>query len=130
MIIEVNASQLRLFAGRIDDQQYLREVLTPYPSLEYLRDHAAPGDRVLSINNCVRTYAPDIERFRCLFVQDDGLGPGQLGEAFGKSEFEFLILPEDELGETLFALVATDYQLNRVYEDGYYSIFGLKPKIR
>ena len=130
MIIEVNASQLRLFAGKIDDQQYLREALTPYPSLEYLRDHAAPGDRTLSINNCVRTYAPDIERFHCLHVEDDGLGPSQLNEAFGESEFEFLILPEDELGEALFALVASDHQLNRVYEDSHYSIFDLRPKMR
>jgi len=49
MIIEVNASQLRLFAGKIDEQQYLRETLTPYPSLEYVRDHSAAGGRTLSI---------------------------------------------------------------------------------
>ena len=63
-------------------------------------------------------------------MQDDGLGPSQLDDAFRESEFEFLILPEDELGETLFALVASDHQLNRVYEDRHYSIFDLRPKTR
>ena len=123
MIIEVNASQLRLFAGKIDEQQYLRETLTPYPSLEYVRDHSAADGRTLSINNCLRTYAPDADSYRCIFVQDDGLGPGQLDKALRESEYEFLILPEDELGEALRELNAASHQLYRVYRDSYYSVY-------
>ena len=123
MIIEVNAAQLRLFAGKIDENQYLREVLVPYPSLEYLRDHSAAGDRTLSINNCVRTYAADIDSFRCIFVQDDGLGPGQVAKAFRESEYELLILPEDKLGEALRKIIAAGHPLNRIYRDSHYSVY-------
>jgi len=50
-------------------------------------------------------------------------GRVQLDKALRESEYEFLILPEDELGEALRELIAASHQLYRVYRDSYYSVY-------
>ena len=51
-ILELNAAQILLFTRRIDQQEYLRQALSSYRSLEFLRTQWKPGNRVLGAQVC------------------------------------------------------------------------------
>lgn len=65
MILNVNAPLLALHARRIDAGGYLSAVVEDFSALDYVRTHAAAGDRVLGIESCSIAYAPQPERFAC-----------------------------------------------------------------
>jgi len=89
-ILEVNIPELRYFAGRIGKQEYLREALTTYGSLEFLRTVVRSGDATLAVNNCSLAYTPDESAFDCVFVPPANWQPAS---AILDKKYRFLILP-------------------------------------
>ncbi|MEZ5361812.1 MAG: hypothetical protein R2748_05550 [Bryobacterales bacterium] len=65
MIFSVNTPQLALFTGRINEQEYLRRTLLPYPALEHLTQRWSPGDWTLGVGVTAAAYAPDPALFDC-----------------------------------------------------------------
>jgi len=66
LILQVNAFQFSYFAGSLDRAGYLRATMADYRPIEVLNQHAAPGERTLSVNNCAAAYAYDPSKFRCV----------------------------------------------------------------
>jgi hypothetical protein len=103
-IIEVNVPQLRLFAGKLDAAGYLREALVTYPSLEYLRTKAAPGERVFGIGNCSAAYAPDPAAFDCI-SPEDVVNWRPVAERLVQDDFRFVIVPSGGAGAEIVPLL-------------------------
>ena len=119
MIVEVNAPQLRLFAGKLDARGYLREALVTFPSLEYLQKQAAPGDRVLSVENTSVAYAPDPAAFDCITPPwETGYWPA-IESRLSEGGFRFLVVPSDR-GEPAVSLGAV-----KLYGDSAFSVYRL-----
>jgi hypothetical protein len=95
-IVEINVPQFQLFAGKIDNEDYLRQALVSYPSLEYLKTQTAPGDRVLGVENCSAAYAPDPAAFDCVWPASGPDYWGEMENRLGQSRFRFLIVPTRE----------------------------------
>lgn len=93
LIVEVNAPQFRLFAGKLDSRGYLRQALVTYPSLEYLATQTAPGDRVLSAGNESAAYAPDPAGFDCFSLRVGGNFWPTLEQRARQDGSRFLISP-------------------------------------
>ena len=90
-IVEINAPQLRYFAGRIDKAGYLRQAMVPYRAVEFLRSAAHPGDAVFSLSSCVLAYAPDPSAFHCVWPAESA--PGRSMAALTRRDYRFLMLP-------------------------------------
>jgi len=90
-IVELNAPQLRYFAGRIDKTGYLREALLPYRAVEFARGVARPQDPILSLDACPFSYAPNPSLFDCIW--DIDLVPYKLDAQLRARNYRFLILP-------------------------------------
>jgi hypothetical protein len=116
MILEINLPQLRLFAGKVDKAGYLREALATYPSLEYLRSHAAPQERVLGFQNCSAAYAPAPAQFRCSFNESD------IRTWLATGSHTWLIVPRG--AEQGFAQTAL---ARPVHSDSHYAVYRLGP---
>jgi hypothetical protein len=123
MIIEVNGPQLRYFTGKLDKAGYLREALTTYPSLEFLRGVAAPGDAVASIGNCSTAYAPAQLRFESLCTTR--MFTQFLNTNIDCQPFQFLILPDDERSALLQTTIRERREATLLHDDGRFSVFRL-----
>ncbi|HLN00100.1 MAG TPA: hypothetical protein VK335_12500 [Bryobacteraceae bacterium] len=96
-IVEVNAPQLRYFAGRIDKAEYLREALVPYRVMEFVRGVAGPQDPILSVDACPFLYVPNPSLFDCVWSSD--LLREKLDVQLLRRNYRFLILPVARAGE-------------------------------
>ncbi|MBI3697526.1 MAG: hypothetical protein HY238_22155 [Acidobacteria bacterium] len=65
LIMEMNVPRLKLFARRIDREQYLRETLVSYRAIEALNRAARPGARVYAVGTCSTFYAKP--EFHCYY---------------------------------------------------------------
>lgn len=126
MILEINAPQFRLFARRIDKSGYLRETLTTFGSLEYLRTSHIGQDQVLTVDNCSTAYAPDPRRFQYLVsgaAKDVG---GKVLARLRQRDFHWLILPRNEIGRSVERRVETVKRATEVYHDAHFKVFKLE----
>jgi hypothetical protein len=121
VIVEVNAPQLRLFAGKLDAAGYLREALIAYPSLEYLRTKVAPGERVFGIGNCSAAYAPDPATFDCI-SPDDVVNWHQVAERLLRDDFRFVIVPSGGAGAEIVGLL----EAAELYRDVNFVVYRLQ----
>lgn len=98
-ILEANGPQLRYFAGGLDRDGYLRELLVAYPALDWVEDNVGPNERVVALNACSNLYGPEMERFWCESWESE-----QEARAFllrAEEDWEYLILPTTEMGTRL-----------------------------
>lgn len=89
-ILEVNAPQLALLAGRIGREGYLRRTLTGYGSLEALRGISAPDSLALGVGNCSAAYAAFPWHYIC--VERNASIP-RIRQVLEEHPFRFLVLP-------------------------------------
>jgi len=87
-ILELNAAQILLFTRPIVQQEYLRQALSSYRSLEFLRTQWKPGNRVLGARVCSLEYSPDPLRFDC--VEPDA---ARIRGGLQRRSYDFVILP-------------------------------------
>jgi hypothetical protein len=90
-IVEINAPQLRYFAGRIDKAGYLRQAMVPYRAVEFLKSVVQPGDEVFSLSSCLLAYAPNPGTFHCVWPSESA--PGSVTAALARRDYGFLMLP-------------------------------------
>lgn len=128
-ISEVNRPQLALFSFRTDEAGYLRKALRTYPSLEVLARYAGPADAVFAVDNCSRLYAPYPERFECAYIgwrPERTLRP--LARRVQEGSWQFLILPNRDEAGAIRQAATPRYELKLLYQDEFYSLFGLTPR--
>lgn len=117
-INEINGPQLRLFARRIDDREYLREALAPYRALEFLRTRWKPGGWLLGVGTCSFAYAPEPLQFNCIVT--DRYDPDEIRRELRQQRYDFLILPAGALEPAVMGPQATP-----LYHDGNFAVYRL-----
>jgi len=126
-ILEVNAPQLQLFAKKIDRNQYLREALLTYPSLEDLRGRVAEKDPVLGIGNCSRLYAPNPGRFYCIPAFSTPLGRQIIRQTVSRMNFRYVILPVRPYFDQALGLFAEmGWKPVLIYHDSHFRTYEMR----
>ncbi|HUJ22586.1 MAG TPA: glycosyltransferase family 39 protein [Bryobacteraceae bacterium] len=120
MIVEINAPQFRLFAGKLDRAGYLREALVTYPSLDYLNTHASPGERVLGVMNCSAAYAPDPASFDCIYPLSEVVDWHAVAQRVEGDHFRFVVAPSGS-AEKWIAPGA-----EKIYRDPAFSVYRIR----
>ncbi len=122
MLIEIPAPLLRLFAGQLEEEGYLRDAVASYRSLESLHDRAGPDDLILSVKDCARGYAPDPGRFRC------GLGKDRtdfVQRELRERSYSFLIVPTD-FGKNIVQALNGTHALDLSHTDRNFSVYRIR----
>jgi hypothetical protein len=114
-LLQINGPELKIFARQLDWPGYLRAWSGGYPSLEYLRAQARPGDLVLSVDNCAAAYAPDPARFHGI-CEETTPSLDTIRAELGRAHYRFLVLSK-RLNLNPGTLPA--------YEDKYYAVYRL-----
>ena len=129
LIVEVNLPQLRYLAGALDKSGYLKQALVGYASLEFLDGIVRPGERVLSLDNCARAYAPDPSNYICLGVppRRADQAPGLLAGRLQRERFDYLLLPSTATEGTVVAQLGKQWPLEKIYTDDASSIYRVGP---
>ncbi len=125
LLMSVNGPQLELFAGRIDQAEYLRRTLITYPALEYLDKHSAPGDWTLSIGANSGAYAPDPARIRYEYLSDVDHGFAVLPAYLGQARYQWLIVPADRAEEAQ-TLLPQGWRAREEFRDATLAVFRLE----
>ena len=116
-IIEINGPLLRLFARRIDSQEYLREAYYPYRPLEALRSRWHPGDWVYSAGNCAIAYSPDPTHFICVEL-DSRYDPDAVRRDIAQRPYRFVLLPAGSLEAAIMGPKAAP-----LYRDAHFAVY-------
>ena len=122
MLIEVTAPLLRLFAGRLDAEGYLREAVAGYRSVESLHGRAGPHDLILSVKNCAHGYAPVAGSFRCGLPRDR---VGFVQREVRKRNYSFLIVPTD-FGKNIVQALNGTHALDLSHSDRNFSVYRIR----
>jgi len=125
LLMSVNGPQLALFAGRIDEAEYLRRTLITYPALEYLGEHSAPGDWTLSIGANSGAYAPDPARIRYEYLTDVDHGLAVLPTYLNRARYQWLIVPADRAAEAQ-TLLPQGWRAEEAFRDETLAVFRLE----
>lgn len=125
LLMSGNGPQLALFAGRIDQAEYLRRTLITYPALEYLREHSAPGDWTLSIGANSGAYAPDPARIRYEYLTDVDHAFFVLASHLSQARYQWLITPADRAEETR-NLMPQGWSAREEFRDSTLAVFRLE----
>jgi len=92
MIVEINLPQVRYLAGAISRDEYLTQTTNTYASLEWLREHTTPSERILGLENCSDVYAPDFPRYRSVCVFRPWTTP-EIESQLSTASFDWLLAP-------------------------------------
>ncbi|MCU1337687.1 MAG: hypothetical protein JWO19_3268 [Bryobacterales bacterium] len=124
MIVEINAPQLRYFAGAIGRDEYLKEGLVTYASLAWLRDHTEPSERILGLENCSDVYAPHFPRYHSVCVFRPWTSP-EVENQLRTASFDWLLAPPGDQEATLAGARATRRVAKEIYRDPNFVIYRL-----
>ncbi len=125
--LEINAPQLRYFAGSIGKSEYLRQALLTYRSLEALHGVAGAEDTVFGVQNCSRLYAPFPERFYCEYYNPES--PAErlaLGRALQKLNPRYLVLPAASKRPEVLQEITAGARRQPLYQGPHYWVFSLE----
>ncbi len=122
MILEVNAPQLALLAGRIDRDAYLSRTLVTYPSLLALRGISAPDSLTLGVGNCATAYAPFPWRYACL---EGDTSVSRIQAVLAKHRFRFLVLPSARAHPDLLRSLDPNGDFDPEYADANFTIYRI-----
>jgi hypothetical protein len=114
-LLQINVPELKIFARQLDWPGYLRVWSSAYPSLEYLRAQAQPGDLVLSVGNCAVAYAPEPARFHGI-CEETTPSLDAIRAELGREPYRFLVLPKR---------LALNPGTPPAFEDKYYAVYRL-----
>jgi hypothetical protein len=125
MIVEINVPQLRYVAGIIGRDEYLSQADVNYPALAWLRDHTAPAERILGLENCSDVYAPPFPRYQSYCSFQPWTAAGVEGQLRGAS-FDWLVAPAGDEQAALAAVGATERSAAEVFRDHRFVIYRLR----
>jgi len=123
-VLEVNPDQFRLWTNSITQQEYLRRNFVPYPSLQYLKQHASTEDEILSVNSDTRAYAPDLLHFHPYMPREGGTKQGVL-EKLAERDYRYLLLRRARWAQGIEETLA-ESGAQIVHRDRYFLVFELQ----
>jgi hypothetical protein len=122
-ITEINGPQVRFFAHQTNAAQYLREALTTFPAVDYLKAATGPGTSVLGVMNCSAAYAPDPALFNCASTLAE---TREVAANLGSLPFQYVILPSGKDSEKLFASLSNWITGHPLFEDANFRVYRLR----
>jgi hypothetical protein len=114
--LEIDNVQFKLLLHQVDWTGYLRLWPSIYRPLEYLKDHAEPGDLILSVDDCAAAYAPDLARFHGMCRDNHVYSLDEIRAELGRLPYRFLILPHG---------LVLDPGLRAAYQDQWFAVYPL-----
>jgi hypothetical protein len=113
-MLELNAPQFELLAGRLDGPGYLGRWLDTYASIEYAGQHAGPRDLILGVDNCAAAYLPKPENLLGVCNDAHRYSREDVRRLADTGAYRFVILPHK-----------FDLGLTPEYSDQFYSVYRL-----
>ncbi len=126
MIVEINVPQLRYLAGRASRDEYLRTANIAFPPLLWLRDHTAPPERILGLENCADVYAPEYPRYQSYCAFRPWTAAEVEVQLRGRS-YDWLVAPVGDREADLAAARAAERPASEEYRDANFVIYRLSP---
>ena len=125
MIVEINTPQLRYVAGAISREEYLNQALNTHRSLAWLRDHTAPTERILGLENCSDVYAPEFPRYQSICAFRPWTA-GEVETQLRVMRFDWLLAPRGDQEADLAAVRATGRIAAEEFRDPSFVIYRLE----
>jgi hypothetical protein len=125
MIFSVNAPQLALFSGRIDEGEYLRRTLFTFPVLERLSQENTPGDWTLAVGNTAAAYAPDPSRYRCEFLARTSQAREAVPRLLLERQYAFLLLKAGDRAAVIARELPAGVTAREIYRDQRFLLYRL-----
>ncbi|MBI3665131.1 MAG: glycosyltransferase family 39 protein [Acidobacteria bacterium] len=124
LILEMNVPRLKLFARRIDREQFLRQSLVTYPTIEALNRAARPGEVAYSVGNC-STFYSHIE-FHCYFDEENNYSFRRMARELGATHYNYLIVSAEWARHPHMRGVEHYYHPQLLYHDQYFYLYRLR----
>jgi hypothetical protein len=112
--LEIDNVQFKLLLHQVDWTGYLRLWPSIYRPLEFLKDHAEPGDLILSVDDCAAAYAPDPARFHGMCRDNHVYSLDEIRAELSRLPYRFLILPHG---------LVLDPALRAAYQDQWFAVY-------
>jgi 4-amino-4-deoxy-L-arabinose transferase-like glycosyltransferase len=124
LILEVNVPRLKFFARRIGREEFLRETLVPYRSIEALNRAAKPGEKAYSVGNCSTFYA-NIE-FHCYYDYQGNYSLQQIGQDLRGVHYQYFLVSNEWVKPSHMHMVEHIYYPLLIYEDESFRLYRLR----
>jgi len=124
LILEMNAPRLALFARRIGPQQFLRETLITYRSMEAMNRVARPGELAYSVGNC-STFYSTIE-FHCYYDHEGNYLIERVARDLRETHYQYLIVSNQWAEPRHMAVVEHYYQAELLHHDQAFRLYRLR----
>ncbi len=123
LILELNVPRLELFAWRISAEEFLRESLITYRSIEALNHHARPGERAYSVGNC-STFYSKIE-FHCYYDHEGKYSLEEIARTLRETPYQYLLVSRGWTEPRHMHVVQHLYRSTLLYEDESFELYRL-----
>jgi hypothetical protein len=124
LILEMNVPRLKLFARRISQEEFLRESLVTYRSIEALNHLARPGERAYSVGNCSTFYA-NIE-FDCYYDYQGNYSLDKIVSDIQGGRYQYLLVANSWADFRHVHVIESLFHAALVYEDESFRIYRLR----
>ncbi len=124
LILEMNVPRLKLFARRIGPEEFLRESLITYRSLEALNRAAHPGEIAYAVGNC-STFYSKIE-YHCYYDHTNHYSLEQIARDLRETRYNYLVVSNDWAEPQHLAVAAHYYHLDLLHHDPAFRVYRLR----
>lgn len=126
LIMEMNAPRLKLFARRIGPEEFLRESLVTYRSIEALNRAARPGERAYSVGNCSTFYAA--VDFHCYYDAESRYSLWKILEDLRDGHYQYLLISSGWAEPGHLRAVEHWFHPALLYEDESFRLYRLRAR--
>jgi uncharacterized MnhB-related membrane protein len=120
----VRIQRIQLLLGRINEDQFLRQMLSTYPPMAWIRDHAKQGELTLSVGNRALAYAGDPGPIHYIWEDDSAPVPiAEIRAEFAARRCRYLVIAKAASPSTVLEGIAPAPAL--VEEDGKFLVFRI-----
>jgi hypothetical protein len=124
LILEINVPRLKLFAGRIGQEEFLRDSLITYRSIEALNRAAQPGELAYAVGNC-STFYSKIE-FHCYYDHLSRYSLEQVARDLRETHYTWLVVSNDWAEPGHMAVVRHYYEAELIHRDPGFQVYRLR----
>lgn len=123
LIMEVSVPRLKLFAGRASPQQFLRESLITYRSLEALNRVAQPGERAYAVGNCSTFYAA--VEYHCYYDFESRYSLEKIVNDLRRGHYQYLLVSNGWAEPQHLRMIEHWFRPALLYEDESFRLYRL-----
>ena len=124
LIMEMNVPRLKLFARRIGPEQFLRESLVTYRSLEALNHFARAGERAYSVGNC-STFYSNIE-YHCYYDYQSRYSLDRIVDDLRSGRYQYLLVSNSWADPRHMHFIDRLFHPALLYEDESFRLYRLR----